>query len=132
MISRKSIAPYILFDWIAAISVWLLFYAFRRVVNDMVIFGDMPIFTPSFNFYLSMSLYPIMALGVHYLSGFYNRSRSRSRITEFFTTFVTAVLISLIAFFAVMIDDVVISYTFYYKSFLVLLFLQYRWHRSLL
>lgn len=125
MISRKSIAPYILFDWIAAISVWLLFYTFRRVVNDMPLFGDMPIFMPSFNFYLSMSLYPILSLGVHYLSGFYNRSRSRSRVTEFLTTFFTAVFISLIAFFAMIIDDVVISYTFYYKSFLVLLFLQF-------
>lgn len=125
MISRKHIAQYLLFDWIAAIMVWLLFYAFRRVVNDIAIFGDMPIFTPSFNFYLSVALYPVMAIGIHYLSGFYNRSRSRSRVQELFTTLITTVLISLIAFFAVMIDDVVESYTFYYKSFLVLLGLQF-------
>ena len=86
MIERKSIAQYLVFDTIAAISVWLLFYVFRRVVNDMALFGDMPIFAPSFNFYLSMTLYPVMALGVHYLSGFYNRSRSRSRLLELFTT----------------------------------------------
>lgn len=125
MIGRKSIAQYLVFDWIAATIVWLLFYAFRRVVNDMALFGDMPIFTPSFNFYLSMALYPIMALGVHYLSGFYNRSRSRSRLLELFTTLITALFISLLAYFSVMIDDVVTSYTFYYKSFLVLLVLQF-------
>ena len=50
MIDRKNIVHYIVFDWIAAMIVWLLFYAFRRVVNDMALFGDMPIFTPSFNF----------------------------------------------------------------------------------
>lgn len=125
MIERKSIAQYLVFDTIAAISVWLLFYVFRRVVNDMALFGDMPIFAPSFNFYLSMTLYPVMALGVHYLSGFYNRSRSRSRLLELFTTLITAVFISLLAYFSVLIDDVVTSYTFYYKSFLVLLVLQF-------
>ena len=125
MIDRKNIVHYIVFDWIAAMIVWLLFYVFRRVVNDMALFGDMPIFTPSFNFYLSMTLYPVMALGVHYLSGFYNRSRSRSRLLELLTTLITAVFISLLAYFSVMIDDVVTSYTFYYKSFLVLLVLQF-------
>src|SRR5574344_998702 len=112
MIDRKNIVHYIVFDWIAAIIVWLLFYVFRRVVNDMALFGDMPIFTPSFNFYLSMTLYPVMALGVHYLSGFYNRSRSRSRLLELLTTLITAVFISLLAYFSVMIDDVVTSFTF--------------------
>ena len=125
MIDRKNIVKYIVFDWIAAMIVWLLFYVFRRVVNDMALFGDMPIFAPSFNFYLSMALYPVMALGVHYLSGFYNRSRSRSRLLELLTTLITAVFISLLAYFSVMIDDVVTSYTFYYKSFLVLLVLQF-------
>ena len=50
MIDRKNIVQYIVFDWIAAMIVWLLFYVFRRVVNDMALFGDMPIFSPSFNF----------------------------------------------------------------------------------
>jgi len=125
MIGRKSIAQYLVFDWIAAIIVWLLFYVFRRVVNDMALFGDMPIFIPSFNFYLSMTLYPVMTLVVHYLSGFYNRSRSRSRLLELLTTLITAVFIALLVYFSIMIDDVVISYTFYYKSFLVLLVLQF-------
>lgn len=125
MISRKNIVNYIVFDWIAAVITWLLFYLFRRVVNDMALFGDMPIFTPSFNFYLSMILYPIMALGIHYLSGFYNRSRSRSRVLELLTTLTTALIISLLAYFAVVIDDVVTSYTVYYKSFFVLFVLQF-------
>ena len=81
MIDRKNIVQYIVFDWIAAMIVWLLFYVFRRVVNDMALFGDMPIFAPSFNFYLSMALYPVMALGVHYLSGFYKIYNSSSTPT---------------------------------------------------
>lgn len=125
MIKRKSIIQYFFSDWVSALIVWLLFCAFRRVANDMVLFGNLPIFTPSFNFYLTVIFYPILALCVHYLSGFYNRSRSHSRITELFSTLSSAFVIALVAYFSLLIDDVVVSYTFYYKSFLALWGLQF-------
>ena len=47
------------------------------------------------------------------------------KVTEFLTTFISAFFITLITYFVLLIDDVVVSYTFYYKSFLVLLTFQF-------
>ena len=37
--NRKHAIFYILFDIVAALLVWLLFYLYRRITNDMVILG---------------------------------------------------------------------------------------------
>lgn len=125
--TQKQINKYILFDFLAAIIVWVLFYLFRRVVNDFATLGseDMSYFVPSYRLWYSALFYPITSLFIHYLTGFYNETASKSRIVEFFTSFVSSFFIAIITFFVLLLDDDVLSYTFYYKSFFVLLTLQF-------
>jgi exopolysaccharide biosynthesis polyprenyl glycosylphosphotransferase len=61
-----------------------------------------------------------VAVVVHYLTGFYNIKVRRSRLVEFFSSVIGTLFISLIIYFGVLIDDIVVSYTFYYRSFFIL------------
>lgn len=116
---------YLAMDFLSAMLVWICFFIFRRTFNDLRFATDVPFFVPSYNLWLSATFYPFLAIFIHYLSGFYNANRSFSRVTEFLTTFISAFFITLITYFVLLIDDVVVSYTFYYKSFLVLLTFQF-------
>jgi len=116
----KLIRKYIIADLVISIFTWLLFCCFRWVANDTLIFNDIPILAPNYNFFLAISFYPICCVFVSYLTGFYDRLATRSRIIELFSTIIATFISSLITFFVILIDDIVVSYHFYYQSFFVL------------
>lgn len=121
----KLIRKYLIADVLVSIVTWLLFCCFRWVANDILVFNDIPILTPNYNFFLAISFYPICCVFVSYLTGFYDRLATRSRIIELFSTLIAAFISSLITFFVILIDDVVVSYHFYYQSFFVLWGIQF-------
>ena len=120
--NRKRAIFYILFDVVAALLVWLLFYLYRRITNDMVILGGNVeyYFVPDYSLLPSIISFPVVALFIHYLTGFYNTKVRYSRIVELFSTLVGSFFISTIIYFGMLVDDIVVSYTFYYRSFLIL------------
>ena len=119
---KRAIFFYILFDIVAALLVWLLFYIYRRITNDMVLLGgDMEYyFVPNYSLLPSIISFPVVALSVHYLTGYYNTKVRHSRLVELFSTFIGTFFISTIIYFGMLVDDIVVSYTFYYRSFLIL------------
>lgn len=118
--NRKRVVFYILFDVVAALIVWVLFYLYRRMTNDMVLSGAEEYFVPNYSLLPSVFSFPFVALVVHYLTGFYNIKVRRSRLVEFFSTVIGTFFISIIIYFGMLVDDIVVSYTFYYRSFLIL------------
>lgn len=120
--NRKRAIFYILFDIVAALLVWLLFYLYRRITNDMVILGGNVeyYFVPDYSLLPSIISFPVVALFIHYLTGFYNTKVRYSRLVELFSTLVGSFFISTIIYFGMLVDDIVVSYTFYYRSFLIL------------
>jgi exopolysaccharide biosynthesis polyprenyl glycosylphosphotransferase len=120
--NRRRVIFYAIFDVVAALLVWLLFYFYRRITNDMVLFGDKIeyFFVPDYSLLPSAISFPIVALFIHYLTGFYNEKVRRSRIVELFSTLIGTFFISTILYFGLLVDDIVVSYTFYYRSFLIL------------
>ncbi len=122
---KRLIRKYFVADVAISVVTWLLFYGFRWAVNDSLIFTDTNIITPSFNFYLAITFYPLCCVFVAYLTGFYDSAETRSRIVELVSTLVGTLFSSLITFFAILIDDVVVSYRFYYQAFLVLWLTQF-------
>ena len=120
--NRKRAIFYILFDVVAALLVWLLFYLYRRITNDMVILGGNVeyYFVPDYSLLRSIISFPVVALFIHYLTGFYNTKVRYSRLVELFSTLVGSFFISTIIYFGMLVDDIVVSYTFYYRSFLIL------------
>ena len=90
------------------------------MTNDMVLSGAEHYFVPNYALLPSVFSFPIVALFVHYLTGIYNTKVRHSRLVELFSTLVGTFFISLAIYFGMLVDDIVVSYTFYYRSFLIL------------
>jgi len=111
---------YIIADFIAAIVVWVAFMYFRQMVNDNILFENVRVFIPKYNFISSIVVYPFVCLFFHWLSGIYLQPLHLTRTSVVLTTIASSFVISIVIFFAIMIDDVVVTYEYYYYSLLVL------------
>ena len=122
---RRQQLIYILADLVSAEVVWLCFLWFRWLVNDGKIFGIDTILIPAFSFYPPLIIYPIVCVVIYYLSGYYLRPFRKNAVKEFATTFWSAVFISLLFFFVIIIDDEVTRYELYLVSLGVLFVFQF-------
>lgn len=122
---RRQQLIYILADLVSAEVVWLCFLWFRWLVNDGKMFGIDTILIPAFSFYPPLIIYPIVCVVIYYLSGYYIRPFRKNAAKEFATTFWSAVFISLLFFFVIIIDDEVTRYELYFVSLGVLFVFQF-------
>ena len=88
-------------------------------------FGIDTILIPAFSFYPPLIIYPIVCVVIYYLSGYYLRPFRKNAVKEFATTFWSAVFISLLFFFVIIIDDEVTRYELYLVSLGVLFVFQF-------
>jgi exopolysaccharide biosynthesis polyprenyl glycosylphosphotransferase len=116
---KNQIIKYVLSDYLTALLAWFLFYVFRRIEIDLVAIKDIQMFVPMYNARVTMVLVPLFWLALYTISGYYNTPFFKSRLSEFFTTLTSVFFGCLVVFFAVLMDDPVASYTFYYISFLL-------------
>ena len=122
---RQQQLTYILIDVYSSLLVWMAFLGFRWMVHEGKIFSVDTILVPLFDFYRPLVLYPLGCLIIYYLSGYYIRPIRKDYGKEFRTTLVSALSITLGAFFFIIIDDPVTSYHNYFTSFLILILLQF-------
>ncbi len=122
---RRQQMRIILADIVSAELVWLLFLLFRWIVYEGRLFSVEEVLIPAFDFRRPLLLYPLGCLAVYYFSGYYLHPFRRSLSKEFLTTFISAVVISLGAFFIIVIDDPVKEYQRYLVSLGVLFTLQF-------
>lgn len=122
---RKLQLCYILVDFLSAELVWLSFLLFRWLVYDGRMFSVDSVLIPAFDFWWPLILYPIGCLLVYYLSGYYLRVFRKRLTQELVTTFVSSVVITIVAFFIIIIDDQVENYHRYMVSMCVLWLLQF-------
>lgn len=111
---------YILFDFIAALLVWIIFFVYRKYVNDIRIFEEGALLFPLSYYLLSFSLFPFCSLFIHYLTGFYVNPFTQSRISSILTTLSAAAIISVSVFLFLRITDASISLPYFYGSLFVL------------
>ncbi len=114
---------YVLWDYIAALFSWAVFFTYRKIVIE-----NLPLSWMHYQdarFYLGIALIPIGWMILHSLLGAYSDIYRKSRLVAFQRTFITTTIGVLVLFFMVILDDIVSSYTSYYKSFAVLFGLQF-------
>ena len=111
---RRQQIWYILADLISSELVWLCFLAFRWMVYDGRVESLKDVLVPAFNFWPPLIVYPIVCMGIYYLSGYYLRPFQKPLWREFLRTFICALIISLLFFFIIIIDDVVVDYHRYW------------------
>ena len=89
------------------------------------IFSVDTVLIPMFNFYLPLFLYPFGCVVIYYLSGYYLRPLRKRYARELRRTFVSSLIITLCAFFLIVIDDPVADDRRYFMSLLVLFLIQF-------
>lgn len=122
---KKWQVVYILVDLLSSLLVWSAFLTFRWLVYENRIFSVDTVLVPMFNFFLPLVLFPVGCLIVYYLSGFYLRPLRKRYSRVLRRTFVSSVIITLGAFFLIVINDPVADYQRYFTSLVVLFVLQF-------
>lgn len=122
---------YVLIDGIAAELVWFAFLFFRWQVLDEKVSGWDTFWAPAFDFSLSGTyfpalMYPLGCWVIYYFLGYYLRPGKQRLAQLLWNTFAGAVIIATGAFFLIILDDVdIVDAIRYYKSFGVLVLLQF-------
>lgn len=117
---KKQQLLYILVDIFSSWLIWGCFLVFRWLVYDGKVLSVDEILIPMFNFYIPLLVYPFGCLCVYYLSGYYLRPLRKPYLRAFRRTLVSSIIITLGAFFCIIIDDPITDYRRYITSLLVL------------
>ena len=122
---KKQQLIYLLVDIFSSLFIWGAFLVFRWLVYEGKMWSVDNIVIPMFNFYAPLLLYPLGCVCVYYLSGYYLRPLHKPFLREFRRTLVSAILITLGAFFFIIIDDPVANYQRYFNSLIALFTIQF-------
>ncbi len=114
---KKQTRIQIAADYLSALLVWTLYYAFRKVYIEPIVFGHPVRMEFNTTFYLGLAVIPVFWLILYHISGAYFDVYRKSRLGILGTTVWVSILGSIILFFAVSLDDFVLSYRYYYISF---------------
>ena len=121
MNDRSLKYKYLLGDLLTAMAAWTLFFLFRKGVLDTVpadttrqIFSDA-------NYWIGLVLVPAGWLTLYTVMGSYRKPRRKARLRELGDTAAATIIGVIVLFFAIMLDDEIRTYKYYYFSFLFLL-----------
>lgn len=113
---------YILADYVSTNLAFALFSVFRYYELPLVnhAFRDLTQFVTFPTLIAGQILFPIVMMCVYWLSGVYSYTSSRSRASEMTTTLFTALIGTLLMFFALLINDLTLERQRDYVMFLAL------------
>ena len=117
---KLQLTKYLISDILAASIAWGCFYVYRKLFIEPLKFGySIPVeFGP--RFYLGLFFIPIFWLVLYYASGYYRDIYRKSRLAELWFTLRITFIGVLILFFGLLLDDVIVDYSNYYRSFISL------------
>ena len=114
-----NITWYVVIDLLMAALAWGLFYFVRKwLLNEAI--ADNGRLQINYKFWLGIGLVPAGWLALYTLVGTYNSLYKKSRLLEFTMTFVCSLIGCIVLFFAVILDDIRNTYSYYYLAFLFL------------
>ncbi len=122
---RRQTFRYVLWDWIASVVTWFIFFCFRKSVEDVDVLADFSVVTSDNNFWMGIVCIPMAWLFLYLLAGSYRNVYSKSRVRELGQTFLVTLIGAIVLFFALILDDNITNYKIYYTLFLVLYVLQF-------
>ncbi|MGD9977711.1 MAG: sugar transferase [Bacteroidales bacterium] len=120
VVKTFQIAKYIFFDFAGSTLVWIIFNIYRKKVIESQLYGiDIP-FIPDHKFYAGIIFFPLFWISLFGLVGFYQDVLRKSRLKELGASIGYTLVGCLLIFFAMLLDDYVVSYKSYYKILLSL------------
>src|SRR5574344_3062844 len=113
---------YLIFDYIAAIISWSLFFIFRKTTIENSVCCQWGAIFSDLNLYKGLLLVPLFWLCLYFCQGTYLDPYRKSRLKELEQTFFISLFGMVIIFFALLLNDSIRTYQTYYFSFFVLFF----------
>lgn len=108
-------------DFLSTNIAWLLFNLIRyNWFETTSTFDTLVSFLTSKNVVAGQIIFPLLMLGLYYLSGYYNQVFLKSRLQEFITTSTTSFIGMVVIFFAALFNDINAERAFTYEMMLVL------------
>ena len=120
MNKKLQVLKYLIADFLSATAAWTLFYIFRKLYIETEKFGKPIPVTFDKQFFYGLLLIPSLWIIMYYFTGTYKNIFKKSRLKEAGQTLLISIIGVLIIFFALLLDDQVVSYKNYYESILTL------------
>jgi len=119
MTEKQQTVLSVLFDFISALIVWFLFYAYRvtQIENSELVFKG--------SFFKGLLLVPMFWVFLYVLQGTYRNVHRGYRLKTIKQTFFGTLLGTIVVFFVLLLNDYVYSYTQFYTIILVLFSLHF-------
>jgi len=125
MNKKLQTLKYLIADIASASIAWCMFYVFRKLYIESEKFGK-PVPVVFDDQFLSGLFFVVgFWILIYYLTGTYRDVYRKSRLKETGQTFIISVIGVLILFFALLLDDEIVTYRNYYQSILVLFMLHF-------
>lgn len=122
---RRQTFKYVLWDWFASFVSWILFFCYRKKIENPDVFNDISVVYNDENFWFGIAFIPIAWLFLFLLSGSYSKVYFRSRVRELGQTILVTLIGTVVLFFAMILDDHITNYKTYYTLFVMLYMLQF-------
>lgn len=120
-----QVARYLVFDVVAAIVSWVLFYSYRKIYIEPLKFGyDIPIELTR-QFYIALIFIPAFWVTIYYITGQYSNIYRKSRLLELGKTALTSIAGVTVIFFLLLLNDTISDYKEYYSLYFTLLALHF-------
>ncbi|MBR5898814.1 MAG: sugar transferase [Muribaculaceae bacterium] len=120
--TKRQRAKYVVGDFFSTNLACLLFNVVRYYFDNQIVadYGSLTRFLSSPMVVVGQAVFPLVLLGVYYLSGYYNGVFLKSRLKEFVTTATTALVGMIIIFFVAIVNDHIAGRAFAYELMLLL------------
>ena len=122
---RRQTLKYVLWDWIASVAAWFIFFCYRKKIEADGGWVDFSVIYEDRNFWIGIILIPIAWLFLFLLSGSYSKVYFKSRVRELGQTILVTLIGTIILFFAIILNDRIVNYKTYYTLFVILYFLEF-------
>jgi len=116
----KQLFKYLVSDFLSAAAAWTFFFIYRKTQVEPEKFGYTPPLQFNYKFFLALGIIPFFWLFLYYLNGYYNHIYRKSRLEELGQTMLMSLVGVVVIFFALILDDIVNSYMYYYSLIIVL------------
>ena len=122
MNKKLQVLKYIVADVLSAALAWSLFFIYRKNSIEAAGHENLSRIFEDRNFYLGIIIVPLFWLILYYILGSYNQNKiyRKSRLRELSQTSFISLVGVIIIFFALILDDVIITYKSYYQLFIIL------------
>jgi exopolysaccharide biosynthesis polyprenyl glycosylphosphotransferase len=117
---KLQLTKYLISDLISASLAWGFFYVYRKMFIEPLKFGYAIPIQLGPRFFLGLLLIPLFWILLYYASGYYREVYRKSRLSELWFTIRITFIGVLILFFGLLLDDVINTYSNYYRSFITL------------